>query len=259
MHNINQIRKRAHIRRLNHLLASNNLTQISSEPDGDCFFNSISCQISSENYTVSSLRARVCEHLLQNESHYIDFLHFQDNLSPEQKAHVYKEKVREIETPGTWNNDISDIIPLAISNIFKKHITIFSSRINNPVTNIAPTMRMPANVQGPPPPIMLSFLAMHGFEHYDCVIKSPSPTGNPSLFTSLKAPSNQCLMSHRSTSVTPRKKADYKSPEKKRTSRKKTADPSKWKKILEKITKSWEKAIYHQETRRQYPQNVSNQ
>ena len=89
MFNINQIRKKGHRRRLNHLLSSNNLTQIQTEPDGDCFFNAIRCQISIVNYTASTLRAYICDHLLQNENSYIEFLHFPDDLSPEQKSQAY--------------------------------------------------------------------------------------------------------------------------------------------------------------------------
>ena len=240
MYNINQIRKKAHIRRLNHLLTSNNFTQIQSEPDGDCFFNAVRCQITTEDYTASNLRAYVCDHLLHNENNYIEFLHFTDDLSTEQKSQAYAEKVKVIETAGIWNQDIADIVPMAVANLFNAQITIFSSRVNNPIINIEPTMGMPTDVQRQP--FMLSYLAMRGFEHYDCIIKSPATTVSSSLFTSNGSQNNQHAYSHRSPTVTPRKKADYISPTKKRTSRKKTANPSKWKKNIRKENKSMGKS-----------------
>ena len=238
--NINQIRKRGHIRRLNHLLSSNNLTLIQTDSDGDCFFNAIRCQISTENYTASTLRAYVCDHLMKNENSYIEFLQFSDDLSPEQKSQAYSEKVQTIETAGIWNNDISDIVPVAVANIFNTKSTIFSSRVHNPVTNIEPTMGTSVTADTRKP-FMLSFLAMRGFEHYDCVIKSPSTT-NHGHFASGSKQNTQQAPPQRSPTVTPRKKADYKSPEKKKKSRKKTSNPSKWRKNIRKENKNMGKS-----------------
>ena len=124
MFNITQIRKRGHIRRLNYLLSSNNLTLIQTDSDGDCFFNAIRCRISTENNTASTLRAYVCDHLMKNENSYTEFLHFPD----EQKSQAYSKKVNTIETAGIWNNDISDLVPVAVANIFNTKITIFSQQ-----------------------------------------------------------------------------------------------------------------------------------
>ena len=101
-------------------------------------------------------------------------------------------------------------------------------------------MGMPTYVQRQP--FMLSYLSMRGFEHYDCIIKSPATTVSSSLFTSNGSQNNQHAHSQRSQTVTPRKKADYISPTKKRISRKKTADPSKWKKNIRKVNKSMGKS-----------------
>lgn len=56
-------------------------------------------------------------------------------------------------------------------------------------------------------PFMLSFLAMPGFEHYDCVIKSPSTT-NHGHFASGSKHNTQRAPPKRSPTVTPRKKAE---------------------------------------------------
>ena len=68
-----------------------------------------------------------------NENNYIEFLHFTDDLSTEQKSQAYAEKVKVIETAGIWNQDIADIVPMAVANLFNTQITIFSSRVNNPI------------------------------------------------------------------------------------------------------------------------------
>ena len=90
------------------------------------------------------------------------FLHFTDDLSTEQKSQAYAEKVNE--TPGIWNQDISDIVQMAVANLFNSKITIFLSRVNNSVINIEPTMGIPTDNQRQPS--MLSYLAMRGFDHY---------------------------------------------------------------------------------------------
>ena len=91
--------QKMHIQRLNHLLSSNNLSQIQTKPDRDCFFNAICCQISTENYTSSELRSKVCEHLLENEQHYINFLYFSNELSIEDRSKEYVEIVHGIMMP----------------------------------------------------------------------------------------------------------------------------------------------------------------
>lgn len=94
---------------------------------------------------------------------------------------------------------------MAVANIFQTQITIFSSRIHNPVTIIEPTMGMPTDVQRPL--FILSFLAMQGFEHYDCIIKSPATMTNSGPITSNNSENNEQAQSHRYATVTPREKS----------------------------------------------------
>ena len=63
---IKAILKKTHLRRLRNILSSNNLSTIQVAADGDCFFNATILQIPTENFTVSTLRQRVCEHLIEN-------------------------------------------------------------------------------------------------------------------------------------------------------------------------------------------------
>ena len=44
MFQINTILKKHHESRLNNLLISNNLEKVEIPPDGNCFFNAVSCQ-----------------------------------------------------------------------------------------------------------------------------------------------------------------------------------------------------------------------
>lgn len=160
-------------------------------------------------------------------------------MSPEQKSQAYSKKVKTIKTAGIWNNDISDIVPVAVANIFNTKITIFSSRVYNLVINIEPTMGTSVTADTRKP-FMLSFLAMRGFEHYDCVIKSPSTT-NHGHFASGSKHNTQQAPPHRSPTVTPRKIADFKSPEKKKKAERKPQIPAKGKKHSEREQEHGEK------------------
>ena len=68
------------------------------------------------------------------------------------------------------------------------------------------------------------------------LFKTPSTT-NPGQPASGSTHSRQQSSTYRSPIVTPRKKADHKSPKKKKR-RKKIADPSKWKKNIRKENKN---------------------
>ena len=68
---------------------------------------------------------------------------------------------------------------------------------------------------------LLSFLAMRGFEHYDCIIKAAEKLLRQTPFISNHTQNKISAQPSGSPSVFSRKSADYKSPEKKKISRKK--------------------------------------
>ena len=73
--------------------------------------------------STQELRARVVEHII----HYLWFVNFTEAMTPEQEQEVFVKMIGEIKD-GTWNNEMSDFVPLCLTNIFHRPIRVFSSR-----------------------------------------------------------------------------------------------------------------------------------
>ena len=86
------------------------------------------------------LRARVVEHLEENIIHYLWFVNFTEAMTPEQEQEVFVKMIEEIKEDGTWNNEMSDFVPLCLTNIFHRPIRVFSSRHFQPVFDIEPDL-----------------------------------------------------------------------------------------------------------------------
>ena len=86
--------------------------------NGDCFFNSVSAQLDHQ-ITGTELRQKTFEHLLSNEVHYQCYLTTIPGQTAEEKTEENNLKVNEVKQQGHWNNDISDIVPLAVSNLLQ--------------------------------------------------------------------------------------------------------------------------------------------
>ena len=236
-HNIHSKVKGFHERRLSNILISNGLERISVNPDGNCFFNAVISQLDTTD-TAADLRQKICEHLIQNEEHYKVYM---------STSSSYKQKIEDMGRDGNWNIEMSDILPLATANVYKRNITIYSSRLNNPVINIVQDLESRQEIEQTND-LKLAYLAFPGFEHYDaCVPKSMLPS-RPNTSTSVDA----CEQSHnthpktpskqanelREPVITPRKGAAYISPKKV----KRTANIILWKKNIRKERKKhWQK------------------
>ena len=68
--------------------------------------------------TVQELTLKVVEHLSFHKSEYIHFVKL--HKSDKENNAIFLKMVSEINKDGHWDNDMSDLIPLCITNIFKR-------------------------------------------------------------------------------------------------------------------------------------------
>ena len=149
-----------HEKRLDNLLACNGFERLKVAADGDCFFNSVKCQLE-ETITVESMRKRLGTHMSDNKTHYSQFLRVDEKGKPD-----YDQMINDIKSEGVWKVELADCLPLAVANLFAVPLKIFCSRISTPVYDIRPDLVIPEGS-----PIILAYSAMHGREHFDSVKK----------------------------------------------------------------------------------------
>ena len=151
----------------------------------------------------------------------------------EEKTQQYHLKVSELKKEGRWNSDIADVGPLAVANLLQTPLIIYSSKLERPMESVQPDMKL-GNVTTFDR-IILAYLAIAGHEHYDACIKpaiagrtqlqnSPSKTveetanmrniNSQQTDDTIGTPSKSNKTPHHSI-ATPRKAANYKSPQKK--------------------------------------------
>ena len=124
-------------KQLDNLLASNGLHRIQVPADGDCFFASVLHQLKDKS-SVAVLRSEIADHLESYGIHHINFL--AHNGSSEDKMDQYMREVSLIREMGHWKSHMSDAMPLAVANMQKRQIKMFSSDIRNLVYDITPTL-----------------------------------------------------------------------------------------------------------------------
>ena len=134
--------KTDHNARLDNLLASNGLERKRIYPDGNCFLRAVLTQISDpqNNLDAPKLRQDIVNHLRENHEHYINVLSFRSDDDEISNRDIYEDTINDIQQDGHWNVELADCMPLAVSNIFKRTIRIFSSRISNQVYDIKPDL-----------------------------------------------------------------------------------------------------------------------
>ncbi len=254
-HNVNSILQRFAEKRLSNLLDSNSLERKSINPDGNCYFNAVLSQITSQ-FSMYEFRSELCKHLLENEEHYKGYManRSMDELDISEQ---YVEKVNQLKGEGVWNVEMSDILPLATANFLNKNITIYTSRLNNPIIHVSPDLnpREPTVLDE----IKLSYLAVRGFEHYDACVQgvilnkhtsksgdtsTPVQANSSSYEQNANTMSKTPLKSSNPTGavITPRKGAEYVSPKKVKVTRKRTRNTEQWKKSIRKDNRNTGKA-----------------
>ena len=214
-----------HTARLDNILNSNGLKRHSIYPDGNCFINAILFYLNQDERvteTVESLREKLTKHLSENMNNYIDYLTFQDNGEGGDKTDRYNQCVDDLRLNGHWNNDLADCMPLVIANIYGRAVRVFASRPQNPLYDVKPDLT-PEEEQNMQKPILVAFFAIKGQEHYDGV--EPIGSSEPAQTPNKQTPESN---------VTPRKRADYKSPTNKELFRKRQSKPDAWKRNVKK-------------------------
>lgn len=155
-----------HYNKLQSILSVNNLTLKRVYPDGNCLFSSTIELVkeANPNLTVQKLRQIVSDHMLEYAVEYSPFMSVKCKES-------YKDTVIQIAQPGTWSSDISDAIPLAISNLFQERMIIYSSREEQAYITVEPTLALSQSVNvNRTPFLQYAYLAVTNCEHYDPVI-----------------------------------------------------------------------------------------
>ena len=259
-----------HAKRLDKLLASNMMERVSIPADGNCLLGAVLHQLG-ESMSAQTLRAQVAKHLEDNIIHYLCFVNFPDAMTSEQEIEVFVKMIEEIKEDGTWNNEMSDFIPLCLANMFRRPIRIFSSRPFQPVIDIEPDLAAAVNES----PILVAHVAMHGTDHYDAVEKKMlsndyGNTAEKSNFTEMndeveegnepiqhcsdppetcmqsqseiKTPSKQLNSTSIQPAVTPHKDATYRSPKRRKLFRKRIAQKKQWKSQIRKENRARGKA-----------------
>ena len=219
--------------------------------DGNCFFKAILAQLKDKTLDIGTLRSHVNQHLLANEDHYIGFLAQKYDTNATDTSSVYREKVEQLAMDGIWNLELSDVIPLAIANIYNRHIIIYSSRLANPIINIEPDLNN--GTMSSDDPLVLAYLAVPSYEHYDSCEKmsilrtcETMETKKSSEINSEHPPQSSSQHDRNSDLViTPRKRATYKSPVKRKEVRKRIRNEKQWKKNIRKERKKlWTKLFF---------------
>ena len=120
-----------HSKRLNTLLKSNGLRREHVPAHGNCFFGA-AAKLVEEQIDALTLRQKMCDHLQDNEDYYSSFL--------TSNSVLYSNEVSLLRTAGTWTNELSDALPLALANSLSITVRIYSSSVNQPVITLVPSL-----------------------------------------------------------------------------------------------------------------------
>ena len=129
--------------RLDQLLFSNGFVRQKVKSDGNCFFEA-SILAMKQKIDGNMLRHLLCQHLEENVEEYIGFL--KNRNSVEDDVTFVKEYFRAIDLlkqSGYCSNSAGDFLPLALANWSHRPVCIYSSRPEQPVIEIQPTLCPP--------------------------------------------------------------------------------------------------------------------
>ncbi|XP_052075475.1 uncharacterized protein LOC127712922 [Mytilus californianus] len=228
-----------HTIRLDNLLLSNGLKRIPTIADGNCFLSAVVKHISSEGHdmNVQILREKLVDHMSREDYHYKRFISFDHETTVEGQNQKFDSLLQDFSIDGHWNNELADFMPLALANMYNRPLRIYSSMVSNSVYDIIPDLQDTEHSQEY---IKVALIAIKGQEHYDAVChldevlertsqadQSTIGDCSPPVMNNVRTPMTN--KRKRSTPVTPRKRANYKSPVKKQLFRKKKKNQEVWK------------------------------
>ena len=137
---LRQMIELAHEKRLDQLLFSNGYIRQTVPSDGNCFFGAAIVALSSK-VDAATLRNQLCTHLEDNMEEYVGFLMSKtrdiDDLT---FIKSYCQEIDVLKQTGYWSNKAGDFLPLALSNWSKRPVRIYTSKHNQPIIEIQPTL-----------------------------------------------------------------------------------------------------------------------
>jgi hypothetical protein len=195
---------------------------------------------------VAALRRKLVEHMRSEKAHYKNFVAFDKEMTEEEKDIKFDHLLQDLSVDGHWNMELADCMPLAIANLYKRPIRIYSSMVSNSVYDIYPDLQDADNSLEF---IKVALFAITGQEHYEAVCHLDKVPSSPSH--SEQASADGCTIPamnsvrtpfstkrKRSASLTPRKRANYKTPIKKQLFRKKKRKEEDWKGNVRKFNRA---------------------
>jgi len=233
-----QLLPKYHTSSLDAILTNNGLKRIRIEGNGDCFFTSIqkSCKLKED---ICEIRGKICDHMDENVNEYIYFLPRDSEEQMENlRADKFKTQLQNLRQTGIWSTDLGDVLPLATANTLQIEILIYTSRRNNHIIQIQPSL---ASIKDK---VTLAYLATKGFEHYDICkaigkqSNSPNKGDVQTETEKHRTPKDKIIPKRKNQDnfidITPRKRAKYASPRRKDRTRKRKSNPEAWKRNVRK-------------------------
>jgi len=89
----------------------------------------------------------------ENSNYYSNFLDGQDILT----------ELETLPQPGQWTNSLCDALPLAVADVHSVTVKIYSSKPDQPVITVVPSLVQPSEKQE----LILAYLSVPDYEHYD--------------------------------------------------------------------------------------------
>lgn len=187
--------QQTHLDRLDQLLFSNGLKRVRVNAYGNCFFEAAAFSLN--DISASFLREKICQHLDENMEQYIGFLLQQGSPEDElQFVSQYCWEIEQLKSDGYWSTKAGDFLPLALSNWSKQRVVIYTSKPDQPIIDIHPTVV--TSMIGTEV-IPLAYTAAPGIsEHYDACRKMTAldPMSSDQNIGEDQIPSGQALDSN---------------------------------------------------------------
>ena len=165
---LRQMMDQVHEQRLDQLLFSNGYIRQYAPSDGNCFFEAAVFAMSSD-LDSTGLRKQLCMHLEDNMEEYVGFL-MSKTRDIDDLAFIksYCKEIEVLKQNGYWSTKAGDFLPLALANWSKRPVRIYTSKQDQPIIEIQPTLGPVCNTEL----ITLAYTSSPGFaEHYDACRK----------------------------------------------------------------------------------------
>ncbi|XP_078588487.1 uncharacterized protein LOC144869253 [Branchiostoma floridae x Branchiostoma japonicum] len=138
--------------------------------DGNCFFWAAARQLCRGQprvtTTAQELRQDLVKYIKSQADFYIPF------LVGGPKA--FWKQLDKLSAEGQWSTDLADALPHALANFTSRSVILITSKPNQPTISITPDS---GNESGTP--VVLSYSARWGVEHYDAVIQKNEERSDP--------------------------------------------------------------------------------